>query len=255
MPADPRPAATVVITRQTPEGLVVFLLRRAGTVGFFPHAWVFPGGRVEAADGQVPVVGEVPQLPADERPFAVAALRECLEECGVWLGQGSPAPDLQARLNARQATLLDAPELVVDVSRLRYWSWWITPEEEPKRYNTRFFLAIVQHEEVSHAAHDEHEMVSSVWIRPADALARAAEGDFFLAPPTFLTLMELAEFEDAEALAQAASRRDIRPILPRLDLSEGVSIVLPGDPSYPAEHPAPVPARRLTSTGGSWRLG
>lgn len=254
MPAEPRPAATVVLTRETPDGLVVFLLRRAGTVGFFPHAWVFPGGRVEAADGAVPIFGQIPGLDPDDRPFAVAALRECLEECGVWLGGGAPHPSLRARLNAREATLLDAPELVADVSRLKYWAWWITPEEEPKRYNTRFFVAMVQDEEVSHAAHDDLETVSSVWIRPADALAAAEQGDFFLAPPTFLTLVELAALADAAALEAAAQTRDVRPILPRLDLSEGVSVVLPGDPSYPSEAPAAAPAHRLISTGGSWRV-
>ena len=255
MPTEPRPAATVVLTRETPGGLVVFLLRRAGTVGFFPHAWVFPGGRVEAADASVEVVGQIPGLDAEDRPFAVAALRECLEECGVWLGGGAPEPSLQARLNARQATLLDAPELIADISRLNYWAWWITPEEEPKRYNTRFFVAMVQDEEVSHAVHDDLETVGSVWIRPADALAAAEQGDFFLAPPTFLTLMELAQLADGAALRAAAERREVRPILPRLDLNEGVSIVLPGHPSYPSERPAEAPAHRLTASGGTWRLG
>ena len=255
MPAEPRPAATVVLVKPTPGGLEVFLLRRAGTVGFFPHAWVFPGGRVEESDGQVSVSGEVRGLATELASFGVAALRECLEECGVWLGQGQPAPELRARLNARGATLLDAPEPGVDLSRLRYWAWWITPEAEPKRYNTRFFLAIVQAEEIAHAAHDDHETVSSVWIRPAEALARAEQGDFFLAPPTWLTLLELSHFDDVEALERAAATRDVRPILPRLDLEEGVSVVLPGDPSYPSEAPASPLARRLTSTGGGWSAG
>ena len=131
MPAEPRPAATVVLVRPTPEGLTVFLLRRAGTVGFFPHAWVFPGGRVEASDAAVPTTGAIPGLEPENAAFAVAALRECLEECGVWLGQGQPDPTLRDRLNDRSATLLDAPELGADLSRLGYWAWWITPEIEP----------------------------------------------------------------------------------------------------------------------------
>ena len=86
-------------------------------------------------------------------------------------------------------------------------------------------------------------------------LAAAEQGDFFLAPPTFLTLMELAQLADGAALRAAAERREVRPILPRLDLNEGVSIVLPGHPSYPSERPAEAPAHRLTASGGTWRLG
>ena len=96
--------------------------KRSRQVGFFPSTWVFPGGRVDAADSQVSFMGQIEGLA--ESAFAVAGVRECYEEAGIWLGEGVPSPDLRDALNAREATLLDAPELTPNLSRLSWWSWW-----------------------------------------------------------------------------------------------------------------------------------
>lgn len=254
--AVPRPAATVVVLRPGADGPEVLLLQRSQKSGFFPHAWVFPGGRVDAADATAPTEGRIDGLPGDARAFAVAAVRECFEEAGVWLGHGAPPDDLRDRLNARDATLADAPMLVADLERLEQWAWWITPEAEPKRYDTRFFVTAVTLDEVAHAAHDSRETVDSRWLRPADALAA---GDVFLAPPTFRTLEELAALVaetagDLVALMTRARDRAVTPIQPKLERSEtgAVTIILPGDPAHPSEQPAPGP-KRIVWRGQGWR--
>lgn len=252
--AEARPAATVIVLRPGLAGPEVLLLRRAGSAGFFPNAWVFPGGRVEAADASLPTRGAVPGLPPEDQAFAVAALRECFEEAGLWLGAGAPGPALRDRLNRRQGSLTEEPNLVADLGRLRLWSWWITPADEPRRFDTRFFLAQLSAEEASLASPDQGETTESLWIRPSEALTRAHVDDLFFAPPTFRTLEELAALDPDEI---ATAPRHLAPIQPRLlrdgSLGEDIpfAILLPGDPLHPSPIPAPGPTRVLLR-GGRW---
>ncbi|MFT5683434.1 MAG: 8-oxo-dGTP pyrophosphatase MutT (NUDIX family) [Myxococcota bacterium] len=227
-----RPAATIMVLRDGEDGLELLMLRRSSKASFFPHAWVFPGGRVDPADAEVAVRGAIDGVPASEHRYAVAAIRECFEEAGAWLGDGEPSGGLRDALNARQATLLDAPGLIADLERLELWSWWVTPDSEPKRYDTRFFITALRPDEVPEISHDEIETVSSQWMRPVDALAA---DDFFLAPPTFLTLRELSAFDTAAEAMAAAAIQPVAPIMPTHGHNEDGSFViaLPGDPLHP----------------------
>lgn len=253
--ADARPAATVIVVRDGPSGPEVLLLQRSRRVGFFPDAWVFPGGRVDDADGRLPSRGEVPGLPGALRAFAVAALRECFEETGVWLGAGQPGPDLRQALVAGRGSLLDAPDLVADLDALRLWSWWLTPQDEPKRYDTRFFLSVLPREATADVQPDGVETVAAEWLPVAQALDECALDRRFMAPPTFRTLEELAPFGSVTALWRAAANRVVREVQPvlRRDLpgTDGWGILLPGDP----EHPDPEPVQggtRIVLRGGRW---
>jgi hypothetical protein len=129
--------------------------------------------------------------------------------------------------------------LTADLSKLGFWSWWITPESEPKRYDTRFFVTVVDRPASLLAHHDEHETVGSIWVTPKTALAAMEAGTFFLAPPTFLTLRELAFHASPAAVFAEARRRVPQPILPRLHRLDQSSwqIVLPGHASYPTPTP------------------
>ncbi len=250
MPAEPRPAATVIVLRDSSEGVELLMLRRSSKASFFPDAWVFPGGRVDPADAEVGTRGHIDGVPDTDHPFAVAAIRECFEEAGAWLGDGVPGEGLRDALNARRATLRDAPGLVADLERLELWSWWITPVSEPKRYDTRFFITALRADELVHASHDAVETVSSRWIRAADALAAA---DFFLAPPTFLTLHELLPFQTAAEAMAAAALREVVPIMPTHGHNSAGEflIALPGDPLHP--EPEPVCAvQRVVLRDGAW---
>ena len=256
MPAQARPAATVVVLQDGPDGPQILMLKRSTRAGFFPDAWVFPGGRVDPGDADVVSVGSVAGLDPDDTAFAVAAIRETFEEAGVWLGSGTPPEGLRDRLNEQSATLADAPELVADLDRLVLWSRWITPEAEPKRYDTRFFVALLAENAGADATHDQRETVESVWVTPADALARTEGAGFFLAPPTFRTLEELVEHKTGAAIMAAALERRIHPVMPRLDYEgEGIAIVLPGDASYPSDLPVDGPTRFEFRQGRWWSRG
>ena len=252
-----REAATVIIARQGAGGPEVLLLRRSAKVGFFPMAWVFPGGRLDPADVAMAShsAGDVAGLPDVARPLAVAAVRECFEESGVWLGSGTPPDGLREALNAGSATLSPALGLVPDLARLRLWSRWVTPVIETRRYDTWFFLTVAPPSQI--ASHDDGETVDSAWVRPADVLHQHER--FPLAPPTFRTLEELATFDTVDAML--AVQRRVHPVCPRLTSDDdGVwTIVLPGDPSYPVDDftgaPPPEPVMGPTKIGfnqGRW---
>ena len=230
----PRPAATVVLLRPGVTGLETFLLRRAGTMAFAAGAHVFPGGRVDLADQD-----ELPwaQPPDEEflarrlnapaplgRSLLVAAIRETFEEAGVLLawapsGHLRPGPAweaLRAGLVARTVGFADvlaaldarlAPEQVIP------WDHWITPEHEPLRYDTRFFVAELPFGQLADAVSEESE--AAAWVAPAAALAAHERDELAMLPPTVATLRSLCDHATPGSVLRAAEARVIRPILPR----------------------------------------
>lgn len=231
MPTALQEAATLIVLRPGPREPEILLVKRNHRMFFFPHAWVFPGGKVDAADHTAPAVGAVPGLGADLRAHAIAAIRECREETGVAIAGEPP-----------------------DLSRLRAWSWWVTPEAETRRYNTLFFVGIAPAEcEVSLQL---DELQDRVWITAREALDRVASATdpLHVAPPTFRTLEELAPYDTIDAVMDAP--RVVRPVMPRLDTREdgGLDIVLPGDETYPSDDPVPGPTRIRFGQGKWWSV-
>ncbi len=232
-------------------------------------AFVFPGGRVDPADADVPLSeddrawchetltpaedGIAPPIDA-RRSVAmyVAAIRELFEEAGILLarprggrggelGLGAPEwrerlVDARRRLNANEASfaaLVDELEIDLDVRALTYWSHWLTPSAERRRYDTRFFVAMLPQGQV--AAFDEIETTAQMWMGLEQAVVAHLQLAFFLAPPTHRTLEELRRFPDRpafEAEAETTARRVPR-ILPKVVVgSEGIRVLLPWDPEY-----------------------
>jgi 8-oxo-dGTP pyrophosphatase MutT (NUDIX family) len=216
--SEPRKAATVLVLRDGAAGLEVFMVQRNRRVGFLPNAWVFPGGRVDAADATAAVAGAVSIPGLDDeaaRAFGVAAARETFEEAGIRLA---------------------APDGAWDLDRLAAWARWITPAAEPKRFDTVFLLARAGEDPAGwdHAVHDGGETVDSRWVRPAEAV-RDTLAAFPLAPPTWWCLRQLAGSETVAA-AFADRTRDLRPVQPVMRFGEeGMLLLLPGH----AEHPDP----------------
>jgi 8-oxo-dGTP pyrophosphatase MutT (NUDIX family) len=263
MSESPRPAATVIVLRDSPRGPEIFLVKRSGKSGFMPHAHVFPGGRVDREDALTEVVGGE----ADHsrmgltRDLAVAyqvcAVRETYEEANILLARGTPVDSERAALVARETLFVDAArrrDWIVDGTRLVYWSWWITPRQEPRRYDTRFFVAGVLADQAANAAHDHHETVDSDWWTAQEALSRFEAGEIFLAPPTYITLLELLPYATVEAVLAAGRLRQPPPIEPTLAVEPdgSLAIVLPGDPEHPESKPVPGLPSRLVMCEGRW---
>lgn len=256
-PVTPRHAATVVLLRDRSDGAGVeaYLLRRARSMAFAPGAYVFPGGSVDPRDADR-TVGWAGPPPAEwaslldtdaslARALVCAAVRETFEESGVLLA--GPTSDTvvedtrgEAWEAARRALLdrslpfgelLERRGLVLRADLLRPWAHWVTPEFEPRRYDTHFFVAALPGGQRARDVGGEADRVA--WMRPPDALDAYRRGELVLLPPTVATLAELAEVAGvAEALA-AGSGCDLSPRMPKPVLSdEGAYLLLPGDPGY-----------------------
>jgi 8-oxo-dGTP pyrophosphatase MutT (NUDIX family) len=268
-PAPPRPAATVVVCRQETDGLEVYLVKRHGRSGFMAGAHVYPGGRVDDADGALgdalaPEVRSSASALLDGMDgreavaFCVAALRETAEECGLLLARDREGvvPDAAAAAAvARElrdghpfAAVLESKGLVPDVGALRALAWWVTPAAEPKRYDTRFFLAAAPPQQ--RADVDAHETTEGEWLAPAAALAAYAEGRIVLSPPTLCTLEDLEGFTTLDEAAAAVPRPvpRIEPLL--LSGDSGLILALPGDPLHPEPHRAAARRSRVIMSDG-----
>ncbi len=263
MTETPRPAATVVVLRDSPRGPEIFMVKRSGKSGFMPHAHVFPGGRVDPEDSDTPVVGgdgDHPRMGLSRElavAYQVCAVRETYEEANVLLAEGEPHEEERRALNARETTFVEAARRrgwVVDGSRLVYWSWWITPRQERRRYDTRFFVAGVDRERTLDAAHDRKETVDSAWWTAGEVLDRFAGGEIFLAPPTFITLSELRELDTVDAVLAAGRARRPPPIEPSVGTEPdgSLAIVMPGDPEHWQPEPVEGLPRRLVMSQGRW---
>lgn len=237
--ASAHPAATVLLVRDRPGGVEVYLQRRPRRFGFAGGLWVYPGGRVDDADRHPAIDPHWSGPPPDAwaqrlgvdidtaRGYVVAACRELLEEAGVLLARPAPGPrDLVA---ARRDLLAGARNLAqvvedldvgLDTSLLRYWAWWVTPEAEPRRFDTRFFVAQVPAgaSVIPHA----NEVVEEMWAH--------APVDGVMLPPTYYTLRDVVAFGSAAAVLHAGGDRHVGRVLPVVD---GREIVLPWDERYP----------------------
>lgn len=219
MPAEPHPSATVIPVRDADAGLEVLLLeraRRAGKPG--PGPWVFPGGKIEDADR-----GAGAEEPA---PGArSAAVREAREEAGLEL----------------------AAERLVTISR------WITPEMAGRRFDTWFFVAPVAPAVAIRV--DGGEIASHRWYAPLAALRAHCESVIRLAPPTFVTLLWLAEHRDADSAVRELGAAQLVTFRPRIcPIEGGACILYPGDAGYEAADPErPGERHRLWSEPGGYR--
>jgi 8-oxo-dGTP pyrophosphatase MutT (NUDIX family) len=243
-PVVPRDAATVILLRDAERGLEVFLLRRAAAMAFAAGMTVFPGGGVDKrdADASVRWAGPEPAAWAEQfgcsepagRALVCAAVRETFEESGVLLAgaEDGIVEDAARYAVARQALVsrelslaafLHEAGLTLRADLLRPWAHWITPVEERRRYDTRFFVAVLPSGQQADGATTEAE--SSGWQRPGEALADAEAGRSMLLPPTWHTLTELTEYGAvAEVLA---AERTIEPITPTIVRDgDGIRVVV-----------------------------
>lgn len=244
--ADPRPAATAVLVRDGAHAPEMLLLKRHRAAGFVPGAYVFPGGRVDPEDGDAALLEMLGTVPRGAEPaFWLAVVREVFEETGVLLARSpegvacrdASVDDTLARwreaLLTNDATLLDVlrnERLLPDISRMVYCSHWVTPVAEPKRYDTRFFLAELP--SGCAATIDEREMSDALWLTADDALAGFQRGELPMVFPTVKTIQMLQPFTSVEQMLAAFRGADVPVILPRLVRTEdGVGIVVPHDDS------------------------
>lgn len=237
-PAEPKVAASTILLRDGESGPEAFLLRRRTRMAFAGGMVVFPGGGVDPRDGSEDLgwVGPSPSAWAqrlgvgDEsaaRAVVCAAVRETFEESGVLLAGPSAtavvsdtsAPewaDARRALEARETAFTEVLRergLVVRTDLLRPWTCWITPEFEPRRYRTFFFVTASPAGQRAEAGSTETDAAG--WLGVDAALGAAGESVAML-PPQYCTFLELAQHSSVDGVLDAADRPIPEPIMPGL---------------------------------------
>jgi len=266
IPETPRAAASLILLRDSFEGLQTLLVRRHTQMVNMAGVCVFPGGKRDSADldGSITLdqplyvlhhlLGESDLSYTEAAGLYTAALREAVEECGLLLAeplhQDLPvdAPRARALLRAGEpfSRVLATLQLTLTTRHIHPWSRWITPlvpSHATRRFDTRFFVAAAPHGQ--EAIHDDEETIASFWFTPRHALEQYQAGEMDLAPPQIMSLAQLARHADvASVMAQARSQRP-PTIQPETFAQEGGRVIcFPGDPAHSIPDIAlPLPTR------------
>ena len=263
-PVVPKPAASVLLVRpgaRTP--IEVYMIRRQKSMRFLGGFYAFPGGKVDAADGDAALLARCRGLSPDEAArlltggdgapalaYWVTALRELLEETGLLLVSdraGHPISAAEPAVaavvdrmrhalmteSARLVDLLAVEDWYLDVAPLRYLSHFITPPGGPIRFTARFFLAPLPPGQTPRLFTEESS--EGFWIEPAAGIKRYEADEMPMAEPGESGLRYLAGFPSLEALWQfhADGRHKFHGIGDRL-VEKGVRVRRPrGAPANP----------------------
>lgn len=257
----PQPAATVVLMREGKSAPEILMLRRSSKASYFSGAFVFPGGMLDPEDLAPEVVARVAGMgprDADARlglesgalGYWVAVARETFEESGILLAHeesGEPvSPERAAALahwrdalNHREASFgefLHRERLLVPAASMAYFAHWITPPVQKRRFDTRFFIAASPAGQ--EGAHDDGEMVETLWLPASEFLDRAKRKEIEIALPTLQVLRAMSAHSTPEAaVAHARSLGVIvtnRPCF--AEGREGRKLFRAGDPAYAEIH-------------------
>jgi 8-oxo-dGTP pyrophosphatase MutT (NUDIX family) len=256
-----RDAASVLMLRDGAQGLEIFMLQRHNNSAVLGGAYVFPGGKLDAADAELDPVQHLdqprdvlhrqlaePELdPARACGLYVAALREAFEESGILFAHGphGQAPDAvraieQLRAGLSFPDLLRQMSLQLTTRFLVPWSRWITPRlasVSSQRFDTRFFVAAVP--KGQDAVHDNVETTHSVWLRPRQALEDYWARRIDLAPPQIMSLVQLLQHDTVQAVLDESRQQPPATIEPEPFDDNGVrTICYPGDPRHSQTHRA-----------------
>ncbi|MEE8042049.1 MAG: hypothetical protein V3T15_04540 [Pseudomonadales bacterium] len=248
-PVSAVPAATILMLRDSGEGIEVFMVERHHQIDFASGALVFPGGVVDQGD-EDPALRDLADgaETLDDRMLAIAAaaIREAFEECGILLARPENESQLVSdkrrrilepyrdQLHQGQVTLaefLRVEKLRLACDRLVRFAHWITPERMPKRYDTHFYIA---HAPADHVGvHDGHESVDSVWITPHAAMEAGRAGERTVIFPTFRNLELLDRYASAEEAMAASRERHIVSVTPWTEQrDDGNYLCIPKEAGY-----------------------
>jgi 8-oxo-dGTP pyrophosphatase MutT (NUDIX family) len=251
VPVTPRGAATVVLLRDGQGGYddrpQVYLLRRHLGMAFAAGMYAFPGGTVDERDSDSAVAWAGPspaawaeRLECDEtqaRGLVCAGARELFEESGVLLAGRTPdevvadttGEDWERERGALVdrslafGEFLDHRGLVLRTDLLAAWAHWTTPEFEPRRYDTRFFVAAMPSGQRARDVSGEADRVT--WMRAGDALAAVDSGAMAMLPPTYITLREIGDFRSVDDVWAAAAERRITTVVPGVEIDGEVGLL------------------------------
>ena len=248
-PVAPVPAATILLVRDAPDGLEVFMVKRHHQIDFVSGALVFPGGKVHHDDNETGLSDFADggaDWSADKRALGAAAIREAFEESGILLARDAKTGDFvdatklealepyRARLDKHEIPLLELLReegLRLALDQLVPFAHWITPAVRPRRYDTYFYLAPAP--PVQEARHDGHEAVDSIWIAPSQAAADGAAHRVKMIFATRFNLQKLARSTSSAAAFAAACADKIVTVVPEYrETPQGLMWCIPIEAGY-----------------------
>lgn len=194
-----KPAVSVIVGRDTADGLEVFVQHRVTTMDFAAGVLVYPGGRVDPQDHEM---GAALELPSDVLDSHVRAWSKT--ELG-----GEPE-FAKALIATAQREVGEEAGATIAATALKPWANWITPPGRTRRFDTYFYVA--RGEEIGDLRHQTTEATNSEWMNVEHILAEEAAERLKLMRPTLVLLNEVHRFGSVEALMSA--ERDIEPVRP-----------------------------------------
>ena len=233
------PAATVLVLRDSKEGIEVLMVKRSKKSPF-GNLYVFPGGKIDEADFNNNLKSRCHNNSFDDITFAniIAAIRETFEEVGILLATDENGDDFKINsLNEERFSLyrkdllkntisildiLENEDLYLDLSSFRQLSNWITPELEKRRFDTRFFAAEMPKDQPT--LHDGNELTNSLWITPKEAIKKAWNGEIKMILPTSKNLEQTFDFNSTNELIsfyKSKGSSEIKSILPKFKKVDG----------------------------------
>lgn len=216
--------------------------------GAFPSALVFPGGVIEASDGDdswARLAADFDSFESDQRAVRIGAIREVWEETGILIGtRGAGAREAGDRgpgavQSPGEAERGDFGEAIgasgseLRLASLTHFAHWITPVVEPRRFDTHFYLAKADPDQS--AIPDLVETTTAEWVSPAVALDWAQSGSRQIIFPTMVNLARLVESGGVDEAIKGALERQVHPVQPEITLREngGRRISIPEATGYP----------------------
>lgn len=210
MSAIPKPASTVILIDQQGK---VYLTKRPATMKFLAGHYVFPGGSIDKGD--FPSTTDLFLNVNNHLSFSiahyVAAARELFEEVGILLGcneDGTKAVINQEDMNHYRRYLLEGKvtyleimrehRLVLNCDSFTYIGHKITPEPNPIRFDTRFFIVVLP--EGQTPLPDAYEIEEAFWIEPEAALSAYKLGHLKMVRPTVGSLQAVMDYRDNHLL-------------------------------------------------------
>ena len=214
-----RDAATVIVGRDTSDGVQVYMVRRNGASAFLPDYYVFPGGAVDDEDRDAAAHALLHGSAGNVDPaFVVTVAREAFEEAGLLFADRPIDPHALSEARALLAGRTSFAEVLrhfnaaIDASQLRFFSRWITPPFETRRFDARFFIGRVPKDQIAEA--DAVEVLDGRWFRPLEALAAYERGEIGLILPTRKHLERIAPYRTVGELLVFAAAKRIATVAP-----------------------------------------
>ena len=247
MSEDAIPAATLILVRERDGPPELLMVERSAEMAFAAGAWVFPGGRIDTADGRLASdLGA-----ADDGAARIAAIRETLEETAIPAGLAAP-PRAEHCLEIQYALaaggdfkdVIEQSGLTLDLDSLTPFARWVPRFHAKRRFDTLFFVARAPEGDWTPSV-IEGECTGASWVTAAQMLDRDRAGNAQLIFPTRRTLERLAQHSSFDEILADARSHAIDPISPWLEEKDGESFI-----TIPEGMGFPVTRERLE---GLWR--